>query len=480
MLENSGSNPQSNDNFYFKDDSQEKEKIKQYFLTKLNKKQNDSITKNDITSFLDSNSSTGAFDRSFISKIFTAFKLNDQNSINLNDFINQYFLLINEIKSNQNNLSFQITELTNELREQDANANKYKNEQLNADGLSNNSKLLVTLLSIVFSQRPELQQFLEQNFYFKFSITQGKDYKTQTFNKNNAFFPENYTFEFDNFKKDDILNVELYNAQNSLIRELNVEILKFMGTDEIIMLDVEIPTEESDDVLLVAKLQMQCIASLYQFYAGNVIKCNEEIEKIKNDYNKNQNFLIALTNLKCFKNNQNVAYDNSANYNSVSAKNNWQNNDNNYNTNNNYYFDNANKNIYEANLVDNEYGNNNLRAKSNYESNFLFIPKKKAGLVTLAFFLSLFSLVLFKNDFVNTICTASIVFFSFNPERPFNVGYETRKVVIVLFVFSFIFDVFWLFFKMAPTFFEGIIGKIVVIVTFINLGVKTVAFITNK
>ena len=482
MLENSNSNLPSNDKLYIKNDSKEKEKLKQYFFTKFSKKENDSITKNDIISFLEDNSATGTFDHTFISRIFTSLKLNDQNSIKLIDFINQYFILIEEIKSNLNNFSLQITELSNELREQDIHANQYKNEQLNADGLSNNSKLLVSLLSIVFSQKPELQQFLEQYFYFKFSISKGKDYKTQSFNKNNANFPENYTFEFDGFKKNDILNVELYNSQNSLIRELNVEIMQFMGSDEIIMLDVEIPTEDSEDVLLVAKLQIQCIASLYQFFAGNVLKCNEEIEKIKNEYTKYHNYLIALTDLKCFKYNKNVSEVNSANYISISAKNNWETNDN-YNTNNtnNIYLDNANKNIYEANLVDNEDINyNNLREKRSYENNLSLLPKNKVRLVILAFFLSLFNLILFKNDFVNAICTASIVFFLFNPGRPLNVGYEIKKIIYALFILSFIFDIFWLFFKLAPTFIEGFLGKIVVIVTFINLGVKSVALITNK
>lgn len=109
------------------------------------------LSQEELISFLDSNMKNGQkFDRSLANKIFEALDLDHNGKISVEEFIKNYLMIDNEIKSHSKELQNKyITE-----KEKHAQIQKLllenRSEIINTEGISQNAKITIEIYNIEF------------------------------------------------------------------------------------------------------------------------------------------------------------------------------------------------------------------------------------------------------------------------------------------------------------------------------------------
>jgi len=436
------------------------------FKKKYNKDLEDNISRNEILNFLDSNSKVNKFDRNLSNKMFNALLTNTESEyITVKYFISNYLTLIDEIEQSKNEYINNKIELENKNEEYKNKINLYKNEKYTNENISENAKFQITFDSVEFNNDINLSNYINEIFYIIVSINNLNENKTENFSLNKTELnSEKNCFEFYNVKKNDYLNIRLFNNNNYQLRNLDIELEKFMKDNiEEIEVELEIPNENEDTTLLSVKSRVIFITSFLNYYQNLLTKNNDEINKINDKLNKINSYYRQLNGLKCFKDNSNI--NTNTNFSSNVTNKNTANNTNNdiYNNNvNNNYYNNMKNEYVDSNILNNN--NNNLLYGDNFDI-YNIIKGLSSKLILACLGISLFNMILGKSDMINFLVSLYIVLQIIT----YNIN---DKYLLYLFIGSYIYDFFWVIFETNNHLKRADNGLVIFILTLCNIGCK--------
>ena len=154
-------------------------------------------------------------------------------------------------------------------------SHRYKNEIINNEGMSNNAKLILSILSLKFNDND-----LHQNLYIKI-VYKNEFKKTASLsNRKNIIWNESFEFRVESQKDKVILEVcQLVSNKEIVTGTINIPIDRAENQDEY-ECEIEIPEVKNGKPtgnMSEIKLKMQFIKSFYTFYVDSALKI--ELEK---------------------------------------------------------------------------------------------------------------------------------------------------------------------------------------------------------
>ena len=410
------------------------------FSKNFRKNLDDEINKDQILQFLDYNSPNGKFDRNYANKMFD-FLFNNPRDLTVKSFISNYLYSIEELKRSRIEFENKLSQFQQEKNEYQSKILNYKNEPLNEDGISPNSKLIIILDKIEFVQEDNAD---DRIYHFTLEYN-NKIYKSQNFTRAILEIEErNNTFEFENIQKNDNIILKLKDSNDEEIRNL------YISTDNLIdknQEDFEINVGvENDEKITILNVYFRgsIIISYYNHYNNLLNQNQQQIQKYKERLTKTNETINTLTNLKCFKGTQKE------------------------NQNNIYYNDNDNDNIKykieNSNYDYNNFNNGNIVFNGFDFENIKGIEFKEIIILTL---ICILNMILGKTDLINfIICSLFIVYLlernSENYEKNKNaINFGTIFGYIV--IGSYVYDVLWFLFNISGYLFNGFINTLIVL-----------------
>jgi Ca2+-binding EF-hand superfamily protein len=129
--------------------------IKNY-LWKFDKDMDDEIDKQEMLNFFDANMPNNKqYDRSLADKVFGIFDSDKSGKISVEEFIKTFIHMEEELKIHKSQLRDKILKEKKVLNDIQVEVNKYKNEQLNSEGLSLLSVINCEIVDIEFIKSKE-------------------------------------------------------------------------------------------------------------------------------------------------------------------------------------------------------------------------------------------------------------------------------------------------------------------------------------
>jgi hypothetical protein len=106
------------------------------------------LTSEDIQYFLDTNSQQGKFDPVLLEKLLSFLGLDNSNTITVEDFIRYYMQFDSDLQKSKEEFKNKLLTRQNSLNNFEEQCNKYKDEELDSEGLCENAKLTVEINDI--------------------------------------------------------------------------------------------------------------------------------------------------------------------------------------------------------------------------------------------------------------------------------------------------------------------------------------------
>ena len=106
------------------------------------------LTSEDIQYFLDTNSQQGKFDPVLLEKLLSFLGLDNSNTITVEDFIRYYMQFDSDLQKSKEEFKNKLLTRQNSLNNYEEQCNKYKDEELDSEGLCENAKLTVEINDI--------------------------------------------------------------------------------------------------------------------------------------------------------------------------------------------------------------------------------------------------------------------------------------------------------------------------------------------
>lgn len=124
------------------------------------------LTQSELLSFLDSRMKSGQFDRNIATKLFSYIDKDNKGEITVQDFIKGYIFLEEDIKKTLTKFQKKYNEVKKENDELAKKCMESQNEKINAEGLSDKSKITLIFSEIeVLSNREEYQIYIVETKY---------------------------------------------------------------------------------------------------------------------------------------------------------------------------------------------------------------------------------------------------------------------------------------------------------------------------
>lgn len=142
-------------------------------FTKEGKDPKTKVSKRDIIDFLDRHVPKGNFDKSLIEKLFLVMELEDENIVTVENFIKNYINLEDEVKNALMVCQKKLEQEKNKIKEYERQIDNYKGEEVNEDGLCEDTKLTVNLDKLECLENFQNFQWLKLSVIF-----QGEEKKT--------------------------------------------------------------------------------------------------------------------------------------------------------------------------------------------------------------------------------------------------------------------------------------------------------------
>ena len=114
----------------------------------LNWENQKNLTSDDIQYFLDTNSQQGKFDPILFEKLLTFLGLDNSNTITVEEFIHLYMQFDSDLQKSKEEFKNKLLTRQNSLNNLEEQCNKYKDEQLDSEGLCENAKLTIEISDI--------------------------------------------------------------------------------------------------------------------------------------------------------------------------------------------------------------------------------------------------------------------------------------------------------------------------------------------
>ena len=397
------------------------------FQRNFSKNLDDPIGKDEILNFLDYNSPQKNFDRNYANKMFNIL-LNNPKDLTVKSFISNYLYSIEELKISKQEFENRLIQLQQEKNIYLSKSLNYKNEPLSENGNS------VPNLVIIFDQINFINKDDEDNKIYHFTIQYNdKSYDTKEFTRANPKLNQiENTFEFENINKNEVINLALKVNQDDIIRELSINNNSFFeNNQEEFEIDIEVKDDDFNEILNVS-LRGIILDSFYNYYNNLLNENKTQIDKCKNQLNKTQETINTLTNLKCFKGNNDFIKNQ--------------------------------KNVYS-----NESLQDNINNSTNFNINN--IKRIETLEILILMLLNILNMILGKTDYINFIVCGFFIFYLLeNNNEDINykkTGLTIKMIFNWIIICSFIYDILWFFFNFSSYFFNGFINTMVFIITII-------------
>ena len=405
------------------------------FQRNFSKNLDDPIGKDEILNFLDYNSPQKNFDRNYANKMFNIL-LNNPKDLTVKSFISNYLYSIEELKISKQEFENRLIQLQQEKNIYLSKSLNYKNEPLSENGNS------VPNLVIIFDQINFINKDDEDNKIYHFTIQYNdKSYDTKEFTRANPKLNQiENTFEFENINKNEVINLALKVNQDDIIRELSINNNSFFeNNQEEFEIDIEVKDDDFNEILNVS-LRGIILDSFYNYYNNLLNENKTQIDKCKNQLNKTQETINTLTNLKCFKGNNDFIKNQ--------------------------------KNVYSnESLQDNikDYKNFLIYNSTNFNINNIKRIETLENLILML--LNILNMILGKTDYINFIVCGFFIFYLLeNNNEDINykkTGLTIKMIFNWIIICSFIYDILWFIFNFSSYFFNGFINTMVFIITII-------------
>ena len=405
------------------------------FQRNFSKNLDDLIGKEEILNFLDYNSPQKNFDRNYANKMFSIL-LNNPKDLTVKSFISNYLYSIEELKISRQEFENRLNQLQQEKNIYLSKILNYKNEPVNENGDSTPN------LVIIFDQINFMNKDDEDNKIYHFTIQYNdKSFDTKEFTRANPKLNQiENTFEFENIDKNETINLTLKVNQDDIIRELSITNNTFFeNNQEEFEIDIGVKDDDLKEILNVS-LRGIILDSFYNYYNNLLNENKSQIDKCKNQLNKTQETINTLTNLKCFKGNNDFKINQ--------------------------------KNVYSnESLQDNinDYKNFSIYNSANYNINN--IKRIETFEIVILMLLNILNMIFGKTDYINFIVCGLFIFYLLennNENTNYkNTGLSVKMIFNWVVVGSFIYDALWFIFNFSSYFFNGFINTIVLMNTII-------------
>ena len=256
------------------------------------------LTAEDILYFLDTNSPSGKFDQVLYEKLISFLDLDNQNTITVEDFIRYYMQFDSDLQKSKEEFNIKLLTRQNSLNNLEEQCNKYKNEQLDSEGLCENAKLTVEISDIDvrmdFGDANVVQIIIEilynnETQQKTFDINQDDN---ENINKIFEFKPKNKT---DNF----IIILKYVTDTNEVFEIGNKEFpVNEITTQEEYSAQIEIP-ENNNETNLGAIINAKILLywSDYQYYVDKKNETELKIEKITKTINETNKYCQEINEI---------------------------------------------------------------------------------------------------------------------------------------------------------------------------------------
>ena len=124
------------------------------------------LTSSELLSFLDNRMKSGQFDRNIATKLFSYIDKENKGEISVQEFIKGYIFLEEDIKKTLTKFQKKYNEVKKVNEELAKKCMESQNEKINAEGLSDKSKITLIFSEIeVLSNREQYQIFIVETKY---------------------------------------------------------------------------------------------------------------------------------------------------------------------------------------------------------------------------------------------------------------------------------------------------------------------------
>ena len=449
------------------------------------------LTSEDIQYFLDTNSQQGKFDPILFEKLLTFLGLDNSNTITVEEFIHLYMQFDSDLQKSKEEFKNKLLTRQNSLNNLEEQCNKYKDEQLDSEGLCENAKLTIEISDIDIKMDIgdlNVVSILIEILYN--NETQQKSFNINEDNTDNL----NKIFEFKpKSKTDNFVIILKFVTDNSEVFEIgNKEFpVNQITLQEEYSAQIEIPeNNDQNNVGEIINAKILFYWSDYQYYNDKKNETESKIEKIKktitdtNKYCKEIND-VYLKNMKIQReSNENIQWNSQIikpnNENGKSSYIDIDNNENGNKLNNDDMMQGLrNNNMFDINTNDSVY-RNSINPKSLYLI-------KMVGLALLGLG---FADGFYRNEFPNQLCGLLIFLSCYNL---FSGNLEKTKF-LNKFNFYFclcilLYDMIWMFsyftldidqIYAGGSFIAGKFTKLIVAISIITKGFASVILFNKK
>lgn len=457
----------------------------------LNWENQKNLTSDDIQYFLDTNSQQGKFDPILFEKLLTFLGLDNSNTITVEEFIHLYMQFDSDLQKSKEEFKNKLLTRQNSLNNLEEQCNKYKDEQLDSEGLCENAKLTIEISDIDIKMDIgdlNVVSILIEILYN--NETQQKSFNINEDNTDNL----NKIFEFKpKSKTDNFVIILKFVTDNSEVFEIgNKEFpVNQITLQEEYSAQIEIPeNNDQNNVGAIINAKILFYWSDYQYYNDKKNETESKIEKIKktitdtNKYCKEIND-VYLKNMKIQReSNENIQWNSQIikpnNENGKSSYIDIDNNENGNKLNNDDMMQGLrNNNMFDINTNDSVY-RNSINPKSLYLI-------KMVGLALLGLG---FADGFYRNEFPNQLCGLLIFLSCYNL---FSGNLEKTKF-LNKFNFYFclcilLYDMIWMFsyftldidqIYAGGSFIAGKFTKFIVAISIITKGFASVILFNKK
>ena len=269
----------------------------------LNWDKQKNLTSEDIIYFLNINSQNGKFDPVLSGKLLAFLGLDNYNTITVEDFINYYMQFDSDLQKSKEEFNNKLLTRQNSLNNLEEQCNKYRDEQLDSEGLCENAKLTVEIsdidIKVDLGDLNIIQIIVE--------ILYNNETQQKTFDVNQDDNDINKIFEFKPKSKTDnfIIILKCVSDNDQIIEIGNKEFpVNEITMQEEYSAQIEIPEiNDETNVGAIINAKIFLYWSDYQYYADKKNETEQKIEKIKKTINETNKYCkeindIYLKNMK--------------------------------------------------------------------------------------------------------------------------------------------------------------------------------------
>lgn len=253
------------------------------------------IGQDEIIYFLNQRAKDGRFDINILNKLFEVIGIEEYNKITVEEFINAYIQLEEDL--NQNSIEFKkrMLEEQNSYDLYQEQCYKYKNEKLNSDGFSENAKLSMEITDIEIKKKlRNVNDVILYLIYNKQKEELKFEYSNDIINFNNAFYEFKSTSKQDHFE---LILKGIKNNEENEIFEIGKKIfpLEEIISQEEYSVQITLPEKGNyDEPAAYINSKIILHWSDYKFYEEKKKNCESKLRKLNETSLKANQFLLKI------------------------------------------------------------------------------------------------------------------------------------------------------------------------------------------